>query len=114
MTFNRVTLIGHVSSAPCFRERVSVLGGAMVGLVTMALCPEAIAIKADGMKAAVTNLEHYLTGNVMRVMVTAGSLYGAYHAFANQKPGLLGGAVGIGLGVNFLMSWVKGTWAMLI
>ena len=85
------------------------------GLILAALCsPEAMAMKEDAMKEGLTTLEGFLTGNVMRAMVIGGSLYGAYHAFANQKPGLLGGAVGIGLGVNFLMRWVKAGWAMLI
>ena len=97
-----------------FTFRTSVLVGLMVGLVAVTLCPEAMAMKEDTMKEGLAALEGFLTGNVMRAMVIGGSLYGAYHAFANQKPGLLGGAVGIGLGVNFLLSWVKGTWAMVI
>ena len=97
-----------------FTFRTSVLAGLMVGLAALALCPEAMAMKEDAMKASLTSLERYLTGNVMRAMVIGGSLYGGYHAFVNQKPGLLGGAVGIGLGVNFLMSWVKAGWALLV
>ncbi len=86
----------------------------LAGAIILAFCPDALAMKEDTMKGGLETLESYLTGNMMRLLVLGGSAYGAFHAFMKQQPALLMGAVGSGLGINFLLSWVKTTWAVLI
>ena len=82
--------------------------------VTCLTSSEAFAMHDDSMKAGLTTLETFLTGNILRLMVIGGSVYGAYQAYVASKPGLLGGAIATGLGVNFLMTWAKSTWAMIL
>ena len=86
----------------------------LVGVGIVAFCPEALAMRDDSMREGLTTLENFLTGNVMRMMVLGGSAYGAFHAFMKQQPALLLGAVGTGLGANFLMDWVNRTWALML
>lgn len=91
--------------------------GALFFFGLMASCvltSEALAMKEDGLKAGLTALELILTGNFTRLIVICGSLWGAYQAYAKSSPMLLGGSVAIGLGINFLMSWVNSTWALTI
>lgn len=86
----------------------------MAGAIVLALCPDALAMKEDTMKAGLTTLEGFLTGNMMRLMVLGGAAFGAFHAFMKQQPALLLGSVGTGLGVNFLQSWLNSTWTLLV
>lgn len=86
-------------------------------LILLGLClcaSEAFAMQNDGMKDGLTTLEAVLTGNFTRLIVICGSIWGAYQAYAKSSPMLLGGSVATGLGINFLMTWAKSTWAMLI
>ena len=86
----------------------------MAGVMTLVLSPDAMAMKQDTMQAGLTTLESFLTGNVMRLMVMGGAAYGAFQAFIKQQPALLLAAVGTGLGINFLQSWLTTTWALLL
>ena len=88
---------------------------AIIGLTVVCLgIPEAAAMQDDTMRAGLTTLESFLTGNILRLLVIGGSVYGAYQAYVASKPGMLGGAIATGLGVNFLMTWAKSTWTMIL
>ena len=86
----------------------------LTGALILVFCPDALAMRDDSMREGLTTLESFLTGNVMRMMVIGGAAYGALHAFLKQQPTLLLGALGTGLGANFLMDWVNRTWALML
>lgn len=68
----------------------------------------------DHFRTATNNLVTVLTGNVMRIVTVAGSVFMGIKAYLASSPMLLGGAVGIGLGSNFLLTWIKATYGLLI
>lgn len=105
-----------MASLPKLKSRLMAVAPTLIltGVIALLLSSEAIAMKADTMQAGLTTLEGFLTGNVTRLMVIGGAAFGAFQAFMKQQPALLLGAVGIGLGINFLQSWLSETWTLLL
>ena len=68
----------------------------------------------DALRVNADNLTKVLTGNVMRIVAVAGSVFMGIKAYLASSPMLLGGAVGIGLGSHFLLTWIKSTYGLLI
>ena len=75
---------------------------------------DVLALKEDSMKTGLEKLEGYLTGNIARGVVIGGCSIAAYRAYVESKFGILGAAVAGALGLNFLMDFVKATYACLI
>ncbi len=75
---------------------------------------DAFAMKADDMSEGLSTLESFLRGNVLRMIIIGGCIYGGYQAYAAGKPTLLGGAIATGLGINFVLSWIDKAWTMVL
>ena len=105
-----------IDSLPKLKNRLVSLAPTLIltGVIALLLSSDAVAMKDDTMKTGLETLEGFLCGNVMRLMVIGGAAFGAFHAFMKQQPALLLGAVGTGLGINFLQSWLNSTWALML
>lgn len=103
-------------SLPKLKSRLMDVAPTLIlsGVIALLLSSDAIAMKEDTMKTGLETLEGFLCGNVMRLMVIGGAAFGAFQAFMKQQPALLLGAVGTGLGINFLQSWLNSTWALML
>jgi len=79
------------------------------------LFPEsALAAKDDTLKEHTTTIEDFLTGNLMRMSVLGGTVWGAIQAYMAGKFIILASTLGIGLGTYGILQWAKTTWAMVI
>ena len=74
----------------------------------------AIAAKEDTLKEHTTTIEDFLTGNLMRMSVLGGTVWGAIQAYMAGKFIILASTLGIGLGTYGILQWAKTTWAMVI
>lgn len=78
------------------------------------LAPEALAIKEDDMKTSTENLEKILRGNLARIVVGCGVLWGVVHGLVQTKPILVGGAVGTGVLYAAANYWIDSAFTLLI
>ncbi len=74
----------------------------------------ALAAKEDTLKEHTTTIEDFLTGNLMRMSVLGGTVWGAIQAYMAGKFIILASTLGIGLGTYGILQWAKTTWAMVI
>ncbi len=83
--------------------------------ILAALFPEsAMAAKEDTLKTHTDTIEGFLTGNLMRMSVLGGTVWGAVQAYMAGKFIILASTLGIGLGTYGILEWAKHTWAMVI
>lgn len=77
--------------------------------------PESVfAAKDDTLKEHTSKIEDFLTGNILRMAVLAGTVWGAIQAYMAGKFMILASALGIGLGVYGILEWAKATWTFII
>lgn len=90
-------------------------------IITILLCliaiifPESIlAAQEDTLKDQTSKIEGFLTGNILRMTVLCGTVWGAIQAYMAGKFIILASALGIGLGTYGILEWAKTTWAFVI
>lgn len=83
-------------------------------ILTMLFPDLALAAKEDTLKEHTTTIEDFLTGNLMRMSVLGGTVWGAIQAYMAGKFIILASTLGIGLGTYGILQWAKTTWAMVI
>lgn len=77
--------------------------------------PESVfAVQEDTLKDQTSKIEGFLTGNILRMTVLGGTVWGAIQAYMAGKFIILASALGIGLGVYGILEWAKTTWAFVI
>jgi fumarate reductase subunit D len=77
--------------------------------------PESIfAAQEDSLKDQTSKIEGFLTGNILRMTVLVGTVWGAIQAYMAGKFIILASALGIGLGTYGILEWAKTTWAFVI
>lgn len=74
----------------------------------------ALAAKEDTLKAHTSTIEEFLTGNIMRMAVLGGTVWGAVQSYMAGKFIILASTLGIGLGTYGILEWAKATWAYII
>ena len=74
----------------------------------------ALAQKEDSLREHTHTIEEFLTGNIMRMSVIAGTVWGAVQSYMAGKMMVLASTLGIGMGTCGILSWVKATWAFVI
>ncbi len=83
--------------------------------ILSALFPEsAFAAKDDSLKDHTGQIEEFLTGNLMRMAVLGGTVWGAVQSYMAGKFIILASTLGIGLGTYGILEWAKTTWAYVI
>ena len=96
------------------KQTAFVLSFLILGIVLCFLAPEAMALKDDAMKASAQHLESLVRGNLARIIVGCGILWGVVHGIIQTKPILVGGSVGTGVlyaGANY---WIDNAFTLLI
>ncbi len=86
----------------------------MLYMLAMLFPESALAAKDDTLKEHTTTIEDFLTGNLMRMSVLGGTVWGAIQAYMAGKFIILASTLGIGLGTYGILQWAKTTWAMVI
>lgn len=74
----------------------------------------AFAAQEDSLKDQTSKIEGFLTGNILRMTVLVGTVWGAIQAYMAGKFIILASALGIGLGTYGILEWAKTTWAFVI
>lgn len=74
----------------------------------------ALAAKDDSLKDHTGKIEEFLTGNLMRMAVLGGTVWGAVQSYMSGKFIILASTLGIGLGTYGILEWAKTTWAFVI
>ena len=72
------------------------------------------AAKEDSLKEETGKIEEFLTGNLMRMAVLGGTVWGAVQAYMAGKFIILASTLGIGLGTYGILEWAKRTWTMIL
>jgi hypothetical protein len=83
-------------------------------LIAIVFPESALAAKEDSLKDHTTKIEEFLTGNIMRMTVLGGTVWGAVQSYMAGKFIILASALGIGLGTYGILEWAKTTWAFVI
>lgn len=87
---------------------------AWIPLLGIILPETAYAVQEDTLKAHTTVIEGFLTGNLLRMSVLGGTVWGAVQSYMAGKFMILASTLGIGLGTFGILSWAKATWAFVI
>ena len=74
----------------------------------------AFAAKDDSLKDHTGKIEEFLTGNLMRMAVLGGTVWGAVQSYMSGKFIVLASTLGIGLGTYAILEWAKTTCAFVI
>lgn len=83
-------------------------------LLTILFSDSALAAKEDTLKVHTSTIEEFLTGNIMRMAVLGGTVWGAVQSYMAGKFIILASTLGIGLGTYGILEWAKATWAYVI
>lgn len=83
-------------------------------LLTTLFPDSALAAKEDTLKVHTSTIEEFLTGNIMRMAVLGGTVWGAVQSYMAGKFIILASTLGIGLGTYGILEWAKATWAYII
>lgn len=83
-------------------------------LLTIIFPESALAAKDDALKDHTGKIEEFLTGNLMRMAVLGGTVWGAVQSYMAGKFIILSSTLGIGLGTYGILEWAKTTWAYVI
>jgi hypothetical protein len=107
-----------INQKKCDKDRLIIIVLTMTPVVLCMLAvllPEsAVAAKEDSLRAHTSIIEEFLTGNLLRMAVLGGTVWGAVQAYMAGKFVILGSTLGIGMGTYGILEWVKHTWAMVI
>lgn len=82
--------------------------------LTIIFPESALAAKDDALKDHTGKIEEFLTGNLMRMAVLGGTVWGAVQSYMAGKFIILSSTLGIGLGTYGILEWAKTTWAYVI
>ena len=74
----------------------------------------ALAAQQDDLRDHTTRIEGFLTGNILRMSVLGGTIWGAVQSYMAGKFVILASTLGIGLGTYGILEWAKATWAMVL
>lgn len=74
----------------------------------------ALAAQKDGLETHTGPIETMITGNLLRMAVLVGTVWGAIQAYMSGKFMVLASTLGIGLGTYGILEWAKATWAFVI
>ena len=85
-----------------------------LGLVICLLGHDAMALKEDAMKSSAEHLEKLVRGNLARIIVGCGVLWGVVHGLVQTKPILVGGSVGTGVLYAAANFWIDSAFTLLI
>lgn len=85
-----------------------------LGVGICLLAPEALALKDDAMKSSAEHLEKLVRGNLARIVVGCGVLWGVVHGLIQTKPILVGGSVGTGVLYAAANYWIDSAFTLLI
>ena len=83
-------------------------------VLTILFPDSALAAKDDSLKDHTGKIEEFLTGNLMRMAVLGGTVWGAVQSYMSGKFIVLASTLGIGLGTYAILEWAKTTWAYVI
>ena len=83
-------------------------------LLTIIFPETVLAVNDDSLKDHTGKIEEFLTGNLMRMAVLGGTVWGAVQSYMAGKFIILASTLGIGLGTYGLLEWAKTTWAYVI
>ena len=86
----------------------------VVGVGICLLVPDAMALKEDAMKSSTQHLETLVRGNLARIVVGCGVLWGVVHGLVQTKPILVGGSVGTGVLYAAANAWIDSAFTLLI
>jgi hypothetical protein len=79
------------------------------------LCSDfAFAAQEDALRDHTGRIEGFLTGNLLRMSVLGGTIWGAVQSYMAGKFVILASTLGIGLGTYGILEWAKTTWAMVL
>jgi len=83
-------------------------------MLTILFPDSALAAKEDTLKVHTSTIEEFLTGNIMRMAVLGGTVWGAVQSYMAGKFIILASTLGIGLGTYGILECAKTTWAYVI
>lgn len=83
-------------------------------LISIGFPEAALAVREDDLKNHTGKIEEFLTGNLMRMAVLGGTVWGAVQSYMAGKFIILASTLGIGLGTCGILEWAKTTWAFVI
>jgi hypothetical protein len=95
-------------------EKVLILMPLALCLFSFLCCDFAFAAQEDALRDHTGRIEGFLTGNLLRMSVLGGTIWGAVQSYMAGKFVILASTLGIGLGTYGILEWAKTTWAMVL
>jgi len=96
------------------KQTAFMLSFLILGIALCLLAPDAMALKDDAMKDSAQHLEALVRGNLARIVVGCGILWGVVHGVVQSKPILVGGSVGTGVLYAASNYWIDNAFTLLI